>query len=135
MNLAFNLYTRRTRGRAVVGDCALRQITNSKGPNLNILLAVSLLVGVLLRYSLRCHKCVMVSTFSGQPGMDIGTRPSVTVVMDNAGVHNKMQLDNLISVKKLPAYSPFLNPIKHSFPAIKVHVKAVLNEPVVVAKI
>ena len=37
----FNLFTRRTRGRARVGQRAVRQVCNSRGKNINIILAIS----------------------------------------------------------------------------------------------
>ena len=37
----FNLYTRRTRGRALVGQRAVRQVAASRGRNLNLLMAIS----------------------------------------------------------------------------------------------
>ena len=43
----FNLYTRKTRGRAVIGQRAVRQVAGCRGKNLNLILAINPDVGVL----------------------------------------------------------------------------------------
>ena len=54
---------------------------------------------------------------------------NVVVVMDNAPVHNSAQMnENGHIVKKLPPYSPMLNPIEGCFNCVKANVKRRLNE-------
>lgn len=54
-----------------------------------------------------------------------------TIVMDNAPVHHGAVADgedDEISVKFLPPYSPFLNPIENAFGVLKLKLRAVLRE-------
>ena len=54
-----------------------------------------------------------------------------TIVMDNAPVHHGAVSecdDDEISVKFLPPYSPFLNPIENAFGVFKLKLRAVLRE-------
>ena len=57
----------------------------------------------------------------------IGEDEEVTVLFDNApshlGVENAVTLPRLHHVKRLPPYSPFLNPIENVFSVLKAHVK------------
>lgn len=132
----FNLYTRRTRGRAVVGQRAVRQVANSKGPNLHILLAISPAVGVVYHELHRGSTTRdRVNTFLFNLQHIAGEDQGVVVVMDNAPVHNGVEMEPPHEVKKLPAYSPFLNPIEHAFSSIKAHVKAALNQPAIAADV
>ena len=52
-------------------------------------------------------------------------------VMDNASIHNQahefLEVEQH-SVRKLPPYSPMLNPIELAFSALKAPVKRILNE-------
>lgn len=43
----FNIYTKRTRGRAVKGRPAVRQVSGYRGPNLNLVMAISARAGVV----------------------------------------------------------------------------------------
>ena len=50
--------------------------------------------------------------------------------MDNAPVHNGATMRcNNHRIRKLPAYSPFLNPVENAFSAVKADIKRHLNEP------
>ena len=50
------------------------------------------------------------------------------IIMDNAPVHGGAEMNNPRHVsKKLPAYSPMLNPIENAFSALKFQVKARLD--------
>ena len=65
----FNLYTRRTRGRASIGQRAVRQVAGGRGKNLNIIMAISVAAG-LHYYEL--HEGTVngqvFQGFVGQPG-------------------------------------------------------------------
>lgn len=43
----FNIYSKRTRGRALQGRPAVRQVNGYRGPNLNLVMAISARVGVV----------------------------------------------------------------------------------------
>ena len=50
--------------------------------------------------------------------------------MDNAPIHNGATFHgNQQQVRKLPPYSPFLNPIEEAFSALKAAIKRRLNDP------
>ena len=50
------------------------------------------------------------------------------IIMDNAPVHRGAEMDDSRHIiKKLPAYSPMLNPTENAFSALKSPVKASLN--------
>ena len=59
----------------------------------------------------------------------IGEEFDATIVMDNAPIHRRaeMQYENHV-IKKLPPYSPMLNSIENAFSCSKFRVKAMLNE-------
>ena len=64
-------------------------------------------------------------------GADLG---DVAVVLDNASVHNHADCA-AAEVKKLPPYSPFLNPIENCFSVFQLKVKEMLRQPAVVERI
>lgn len=129
----FNLYTRRTRGRALVGQRAVRQVAASRGRNLNLLMAISPTVGVVY------HEVVIGSVngelfgrFVDNLSEVIGEEFDATVIMDNAPIHRNAEMlyENHL-IKKLPPYSPMLNCIENAFSCLKLRVKAVLSERMV----
>jgi len=124
----FNLFTARTRGRARINQRAVRQVTSSKGKNLNLLMAVAPAAG-LYYYELEENTVngARFDTFL-QNLETIADDFNVVVVMDNAPVHNGAQMDQDGHViKKLPPYSPMLNPIENCFNCVKADVKRKLN--------
>ena len=124
----FNLFTARTRGRARINQRAVRQVTSSKGKNLNLIMAVTPASG-LYYYELE-EGTVNAERFDAflQNLERIADNFNVVVVMDNAPVHNGAQMDQDDHViKKLPPYSPMLNPIENCFSYIKANVKRKLN--------
>ena len=55
----------------------------------------------------------------------------VTIIMDNVSIHNQAQdavEEDRHRVRKLPPYSPMLNPIELAFSALKELVKRLINE-------
>lgn len=126
----YNLYTRRTRGRAERGQRAVRQVAGCRGRNLNIILAISPGIGTLY-YELYegTVNGEVFQTFLSNLGDVIGEETNVVVVMDNAPVHRNcsMEYENH-SIQKLPPYSPMLNPIEMAFSCMKAAVKQLLNE-------
>ena len=124
----FNLYTARTRGRARINQRAVRQVTSSKGKNLNLLMAVAPATG-LYYHELEegTVNAQRFDTFLQNLERIIGDF-NVVVVLDNAPVHNGAQMDeDGHFLKRLPPYSPMLNPIEGCFSSIKANVKRNLN--------
>ena len=126
----FNLYTRRTRGRAARGQRAVRQAAGNRGRNLNIIMAISPAIGVV--YHEQHHGSVnadIFQVFLDNLGIVIGDEFEVDVVMDNAPVHRNCEMVNPHHrVHKLPPYSPMLNPIEFAFSSLKAGVKRLLAE-------
>lgn len=125
----FNLFTARTRGRAANGRRAVRQVAASKGKNLNLLMAVAPAAG-LYYYELEENTVngPRFGYFLDNLGRVIGDF-DVVIVMDNAPVHNGAEMDNQRhAIRKLPPYSPMLNPIENCFNCVKSNVKRGLNE-------
>ena len=56
----FNIFTKRTRGRAVRGRPAVRQIGGQRGPNLNLVMAVAAGAGVVY-FDIHVHRGCMTN--------------------------------------------------------------------------
>ena len=126
---SFNLWTRRTRGRAIQGQRAVRQVLGSRGPNLNLVMAISPGTGVVY-YELARGTMTSLKFQHFLDNLEvILEEQNAILIMDNAPVHNNAAIGGLNEVKKLPPYSPMLNPIENAFSALKFAVKAKLNEP------
>lgn len=127
----FNLFTRRTRGRAVVGQRAVRQVAGSRGRSVNIIMAISPETGLVYHeVHIGTVNMIIFNNFVYNISMQLQDY-RITLVMDNAAIHNQAP-DSVVTddhvVRKLPAYSPMLNPIELAFSALKAPVKRVLNE-------
>ena len=125
----FNLFMARTRGRARINQRAVRQVTSSRGKNLNLLMVVTPATG-LYYYEIE-EGIVNVARFHLflQNLEAIPADFNVVVVMDSAPVHNDAQMgQDGHRIKKLPPYSPMLNPIENCFSCVKANVKRKLNE-------
>ena len=120
----FNLWTRRTYGRALVGERVNRIVGGQRGRNATIIAAISDQVGLLYHeiHFTSVNKEVF-SSFIYQMEVILEDEPAV-LIMDNAPVHNGISTDcpNL-EIKFLPRYSPFLNPIENSFSVLKSTIK------------
>ncbi|KAE8909188.1 hypothetical protein PF005_g17804 [Phytophthora fragariae] len=136
----YNLYVKRTRGRAKKGKRAIEKLPPSKGPNLQIQCAVSSAYGVV---AYRTHRGsikmqdnadfveelyrvikasdVYVNEYEGK---------KIVVVFDNAPEHS--QTETLVPVHddlcllRLGPYSPMCNPIENCFSTLKAHIKQYL---------
>lgn len=107
---SFNIFTKRTRGRAPVGRRAVRQVGGQRGPNLNLIVAISSGVGVVyfeqhrgsvngerFQHFMDNLESVLRSTEVMNP----------VLVMDNAPIHNGSSCGEF-PIRRLPAYRPFL---------------------------
>lgn len=99
----FNLFTRRTRGRAQRGQRAVRQVANSRGPSLNLILALSAEGGLAyFEITTGTTTRVKMQEFFDNLSQVIGQEFEVTIVMDNAPVHNGIEFEEGHEPKRLP---------------------------------
>ena len=108
-----NLCTKRTRGRARRGDCAVRVVQGRREPNLTMTFAVNVTNG-LVHHQL--HQGGMIAERFNQFLEDVSLRcnpwQEVCFIFDNARVHVRAALADLphgFQIQYLPPYSPFLN--------------------------
>ena len=127
----FNLFTRRTRGRAVVGQRAVRQVAGSRGRSVNVIMAISPETGLVYHeIHIGTVNMAIFNNYIYNLSMQLQDF-RITLVMDNAAIHNQardMVVTDEHTVQKLPPYSPMLNPIELAFSALKAPVKRILNE-------
>ena len=127
----FNLWTKRTNGRSLKGQPAVRVSCGSKGKNLSLILSISSEVGVV--YSQFVSGSVNRDIFKNyleHVSASLNQQDRCLVILDNASIHRNVTLSNpLHEVHFLPPYSPFLNPIEESFSAWKYQVKLDLSSP------
>ncbi len=126
----FNLFTRRTRGRALVGQRAVRQVAGSRGQNLNIIMAISLEVGLLYHENVvGTVNATIFDHFLVNLGLVIGHEQNIVLVMDNAPIHRNCAMESVNhTIKYLPPYSPMLNPIENAFSCLKASTQRLLNQ-------
>lgn len=121
----YNIWCCRTFGRAKIAQSPIRKLPSSRGPNLNILACFS--AAGILRYE--CHSRVTYHIFNNflaacsqmiheqqQPGTE------AVFLFDNAPIHRRANDTTLCenhTIKYLPPYSPFFNPIEEAFSKFK----------------
>ena len=127
----FNLWTRRTYGRARIGERVNRIVVGQKGRDVTVIAAISDLVGVVYHevHTVPVTKEIFVHFITSLSAI-LGEENAI-LLMDIAPVHSGIQerFPNL-SVKFLPPYSPFLNPIENVFSVLKAYIKHYLHEEV-----
>lgn len=131
-----NLWTRRTRGRAVVGSRAVRTVAGRRGKNFTVVFAVSNTRGLL-------HHDILEGGMTGDrfrqflETVSEAHENSIRFIFDNASCHSVAGRSpaeggpNLRSVHEcifLPPYSPFLNIVENAFSAFKWSLKNLLEE-------
>ena len=126
----FNLWTKRAYGRAPRGERVNRVVRGQRGNNITVIVAISDSVGVLY-YEIKeggVNKDKF-SDFMMSLSAVLGEEEAV-VILDNAPCHRGVQnrFPDL-SIKFLPPYSPFLNPIEECFSVFKAYLKHRLNDP------
>lgn len=134
----YNLFCRRTCGRAERGARAVVKLPNSKGPNLHIIGAISsngLIHWERQRGSMKipnfnlCLRHCLLSAFAA--GLQ---SHNIVLVIDNAPSHAQaeqvIQEDAFHGVEllRLAPYSPILNPIEGVWSAVKARLKSSLQE-------
>ena len=126
----FNLFVMRTRGRAAIGERAIRTVCGSKGANTTVITAICDQHPDGVVYHEVVQGGVNRETFADfmqSLCAIIGPQEDVKIVMDNAPCHRN--IEQLVSmtdnqeIKKLPPWSPFLNPIENCFSVMKASAK------------
>ena len=132
----FNLFCRRTRGRARVGNRAVQVLPASKGPNIHVIGGISAAGVVIMErrrgsFTTDAANAWMTSLLehwvNGGNHLD-----DLVIVCDNAPCHSR--LENVIAgsgatLLRLAPYSPMLNPIESIWSKVKAHVKLNLRNP------
>ena len=134
----FNIWTRRSFGRAPRGQPARRVVHGQRGKNCTVTVAVSADVGLV--HHTVASETVTRESFEAflaetaqQCAQLLPPGESVYIIYDNARPHVRAQLpDNVgpnIQCKLLPPYSPFLNPTENAHAAFKAALKRILGRP------
>ena len=123
----FNLYTKRTYGRAPVGQRAVRIVGGQRGRNTSAIVAISNQVGVVYSeiHQGSITKAVYLDFITSLSAI-LGEE-NAFLIMDNAPCHNIQFNHQDHKIKYLPPYSPFLNPIENCFSVLKADLKQRLN--------
>ena len=126
----FNIHLMRSRGRAAAGERAVRVVCGSRGKNVSFITAISNRHPDGIIY----HEVIeggvnqeMFSSFIQSLSAILGEEEEVTMLFDNApshaGVEARTALPASHQLRRLPAYSPFLNPIENVFSVMKATTK------------
>ena len=113
----FYLWLSRTRGRTHRGERAVRVVNGQRGRNFTLILAVST-EGV--RHTDFYEGEVTADRFNTwlEAASIAAGEGRKVFIMDNAPCHRRADEANLLeghSIRKLPAYSPFLNIVENAF--------------------
>ena len=129
--LGFNVWTQRTRGRARIGQRAIRTVNSQRGENLTIILAVSPQCGVEMHsFHVGGTTSTKFAEFFASLEERIGLGTPCVFILDNAPCHRAVRPSSADHhVRFLPAYSPMLTPVENAFSAWKWEVKNRLSDP------
>ena len=133
----YNVWTRRSYGRAPCGVPARRVVHGQRGKQVNITFAISGGVGLVAhRISsetvTRATFEEFLATTVQQCRMVFPAGERIYLIYDNARPHIRAQLPpnaGNFTIKMLPLYSPFLNPTEMAHSAFKAGVKRTLGLP------
>ncbi|XP_042219029.1 uncharacterized protein LOC121864144 isoform X2 [Homarus americanus] len=126
--LVFNLWTKRTYGRARRGERVHRAVGGQRGRNTTVIAAIAEHCGILyheIHYGSVTKE--VFSDFIPSLAAIIGDARSIHV-LDNAPIHNGIAaVYPELNFKFLPPYSPCLNPIENCFSVFKSYLKQYLH--------
>lgn len=128
----FNMHTRRSQGRSLVGIPAVRVLGGQCGQNLTFCLAASPRHGILHYVFVEGGmKNDRFQDFLMELSTLMGDTNDVCFIFDNARCHSNVPNFNFPTHEcfPLPPYSPFLNIIEMCFSSIKSRVKNQLSDP------
>ncbi|KAL1420560.1 hypothetical protein MTO96_004514 [Rhipicephalus appendiculatus] len=130
----YNIWCSRKFGRSKRGVPAIQTTTATKGANINIIACMSANGVVHWRIVERVHWSVFNDFLADVSALVESEEPETEAVFifDNAPAHSRADQANLSSskhsIKRLPPYSPFFNPIEEVFAKFKGIVKEYLSE-------
>ena len=132
VDFGVNIHTKRSFGRALRGETAIRVTSIQSGRNVSVCAAISAEHGLIyfeiFQGSVNSEKFRnFLQIVSGNIITEFGYQYNAHLIFDNAPSHRNVEYaSGLISIKRLPKYSPFLNPIEIVFSSWKAAVKKVL---------
>ncbi|XP_072168667.1 uncharacterized protein [Diadema setosum] len=134
----YNIWTRRSFGRAPRGIPARRVVHGQRGRNCNVTFAVSSEVG-LVHHTIASETVTrdtfeaFLATTAHECDNVFPPNEDVYLIYDNARPHVRAQLPDdaspRIHLKRLPPYSPFLNCVEMAHSAFKAAIKRDLARP------
>ena len=130
-----NIWTSRSKGRAQVGERAVRILEGQRGKNVTICLAVSAEIGLV--HSVTIEGGMTNDLFTGflmelSQILTFNEEPSV-ILFDNARAHGNLPNvgERHIELKYLPKYSPFLNMCEMAGSCLKSALKRRIADPII----
>ena len=130
----FNVYTRRTRGRAPRGRPAVRRVASQRGRNVTACLAISNTHGLIhFNFSTGGFTQLKFAAFLGDLTNKLRNlfgNDQVIILLDNVRSHHNVPLPHpdIYSFHFLPTYSPTLNPVEEANSVFKARLKRLLAE-------
>ena len=124
-----NINTKRSFGHALRGERAIRVTTTQSCQKVSVCAAISAEHGLIYFEIFQCSVnfekfCNFLQIVSGNIITEFGFQYNAHLIFDNAPSHrNVEEASGLISIKRLPKYSPFLNPIEMAFSSSKAAIK------------
>ena len=130
-----NIHTRRSQGRAKTGERAYRTVSGQKGPNITVYVAVSadqcLEHFEIITGGMTKAKFInFLQVVSGNFLLDNGLTSEGYCIFDNAPPHSNVEneeIPGLLSIKRLPKYSPMLTMVENAISAWKQGIKRSLS--------
>lgn len=121
----YNLWTRRSRGRAIRGQPAVRRVHGQRGKNISVIIGISNRLGLVHHYVREGG--ITREDFNGfltEISRLIGDENAAYLIFDNAKCHyNVPDPSDAHQCKHLPPYSPQLNPCELAFSVFKADIK------------
>ena len=123
----FNFHLHRTRGRSIVGPNAVITMRTQRGLNQSLIAATSKSGLIHYRTVVKGINSELFQSFLGEVSSLIGEENPASFIFDNCRSHlNATGLFQNHHTKRLPPYSPFLNPIEEMFSFLKTHIRSKL---------
>lgn len=136
----FNLFCRRSKGRALAGSRAIQKLPAAKGPNVHLIGAISAASVVMMERRRGSFTAELANAWVASllhRWQNLGNQlDDLVIVCDNAPCHSRLETvfdDTAAVLLRLAPYSPMLNPIEIIWSKIKCYVKTHITVPQVAA--
>lgn len=136
----FNLFCRRSKGRALAGSRAIQKLPAARGPNVHLIGAISAAGVVMMERRRGSFTAELANAWVAsllQRWQNLGNQlEDLVIVCDNAPCHSRLETvfdDTTAVLLRLAPYSPMLNPIEAIWSKIKCFVKTHITVPHVAA--